>query len=72
MEASSARLDYDRRGLDETVRSSVHYYNDDAEIDRWSTPSEELEHRERDDRPPSVVSHAKTFTDARGRVDRHY
>jgi len=34
MEASSARLDYDHRGLDETVRSSVHYYNDDGEIDR--------------------------------------
>ena len=36
-----------------------------------STPSEELEHRERDDRPPSVVSHARDVHDARGRVDRH-
>src|SRR3954452_15744153 len=34
MDASSAWLDYGERGLDETVRSSVHYYNDDAEIDR--------------------------------------
>jgi len=35
MDASSAWLDYGERGLDETVRSSVHYYNDDAEIDRF-------------------------------------
>jgi selenocysteine lyase/cysteine desulfurase len=34
MEASSAWLDYGARGLDETVRASVHYYNDDDEIDR--------------------------------------
>ena len=34
MEASSAWLDYGARGLDETIRASVHYYNDDDEIDR--------------------------------------
>jgi cysteine desulfurase / selenocysteine lyase len=33
MEAASARLDFDPRGLDEAVRSSVHYYNSDEEID---------------------------------------
>jgi cysteine desulfurase/selenocysteine lyase len=33
MEASSARLDFDERGLEEAVRSSVHYYNTDEEID---------------------------------------
>ena len=33
MEAASARLDFDERGLDEVVRSSVHYYNSDEEID---------------------------------------
>jgi selenocysteine lyase/cysteine desulfurase len=34
MEAESARLDYDARGITEAVRASVHYYNDDEEIDR--------------------------------------
>jgi cysteine desulfurase/selenocysteine lyase len=34
MEASSAWLDYGERGLEETVRASVHYYNSDDEIDR--------------------------------------
>jgi cysteine desulfurase/selenocysteine lyase len=34
MEASSAYLDYGPRGLAETVRSSVHYYNDDSDLDR--------------------------------------
>jgi cysteine desulfurase/selenocysteine lyase len=33
MDAASARLDFDPRGLDEAVRSSVHYYNSDDEID---------------------------------------
>ena len=33
MDAASARLDFDPRGLDEAVRSSVHYYNSDEEID---------------------------------------
>jgi len=33
MEAASARLDFGERGLDEVVRSSVHYYNSDEEID---------------------------------------
>jgi selenocysteine lyase/cysteine desulfurase len=32
MEAASARLDFGERGLDEAVRSSVHYYNSDEEI----------------------------------------
>jgi len=34
MDAESARLDYGVRGIEESVRSSVHYYNDDAEIAR--------------------------------------
>jgi selenocysteine lyase/cysteine desulfurase len=34
MEASSAQLDYGARGIDEAVRSSVHYYNDDSDLDR--------------------------------------
>jgi cysteine desulfurase / selenocysteine lyase len=33
MDASSAQLDYGVRGVTETVRSSVHYYNTDEEID---------------------------------------
>ena len=34
MDAGSARLDYDARGLTEALRSSVHYYNDESELDR--------------------------------------
>ena len=34
MEASSAQLDYGPRGIAEAVRSSVHYYNDDNDLDR--------------------------------------
>jgi len=34
MDASSAQLDYGPRGIDESVRSSVHYYNDDDELTR--------------------------------------
>jgi selenocysteine lyase/cysteine desulfurase len=33
MDAASARLDFGERGLDEVVRSSVHYYNSSDEID---------------------------------------
>ncbi|HEX2042506.1 MAG TPA: aminotransferase class V-fold PLP-dependent enzyme [Acidimicrobiales bacterium] len=33
-EAGSARLDFDRRHLAAVVRASVHYYNDDADLDR--------------------------------------
>jgi selenocysteine lyase/cysteine desulfurase len=32
--ADSARLDFDARGLSDAVRSSVHYYNDDSELER--------------------------------------
>ena len=34
MEASSAWLDYGPRGIGEAVRSSVHCYNDDTDLDR--------------------------------------
>lgn len=34
MDAESARLDWDPRGLTEAVRASVHYYNDENELDR--------------------------------------
>jgi selenocysteine lyase/cysteine desulfurase len=30
---TSARLDFPERGLDQVVRSSVHYYNDEADVD---------------------------------------
>jgi selenocysteine lyase/cysteine desulfurase len=35
MEATSAQLDYAPRGIAEAVRSSVHYYNSDEEVDRF-------------------------------------
>ena len=31
--SNSARLDFPARGLDQVVRSSVHYFNDDADVD---------------------------------------
>lgn len=34
MEAGSAQLDFGARGIDLAVRSSVHYYNDDTDLDR--------------------------------------
>jgi selenocysteine lyase/cysteine desulfurase len=34
MDASSARLDFGVRGIDEAVRASVHYFNTDDELDR--------------------------------------
>jgi selenocysteine lyase/cysteine desulfurase len=34
MDASSAQLDYGPRGISEAVRASVHYYNDDNDLDR--------------------------------------
>jgi selenocysteine lyase/cysteine desulfurase len=34
MDAASAQLDYGPRGITESVRSAVHYYNDDNDLDR--------------------------------------
>jgi len=34
MDAASAQLDYGARGIAEAVRASVHYYNDDNDLDR--------------------------------------
>jgi cysteine desulfurase / selenocysteine lyase len=34
MEAASAQLDYGARGIRQSVRSSVHYYNDDSDLER--------------------------------------
>jgi cysteine desulfurase/selenocysteine lyase len=33
MDAASARLDLDARGITEMVRASVHYFNTDDELD---------------------------------------
>jgi cysteine desulfurase/selenocysteine lyase len=42
MDASSAQLDYGPRGIDVAVRSSVHYYNDDNDLDRLVEGVKEL------------------------------
>ena len=34
LEASSARLDLDARAVTEGIRASVHYYNDDSDLER--------------------------------------
>jgi cysteine desulfurase / selenocysteine lyase len=34
MERESAQLDFGARGIEHAVRSSVHYYNDDSDLDR--------------------------------------
>jgi selenocysteine lyase/cysteine desulfurase len=42
MDAYSAQLDYGARGIEESVRSSVHYYNDDSDLDRLVEGVKEL------------------------------
>jgi selenocysteine lyase/cysteine desulfurase len=34
MERASAQLDFGPRGIESAVRASVHYYNDDGDLDR--------------------------------------
>lgn len=35
---SSTRLDMESRGLESVVRASVHYYNDETEVERFCAP----------------------------------
>jgi cysteine desulfurase / selenocysteine lyase len=42
MDALSAQLDYGHRGIEVSVRSSVHYYNDDNDLDRLVEGVKEL------------------------------
>jgi selenocysteine lyase/cysteine desulfurase len=42
MEAESAQLDFGARGIASAVRSSVHYYNDDGDLDRLVEGVKEL------------------------------
>lgn len=39
---SSTRIDMERRGLQSCIRSSVHYYNTEAEIDRLIAAAQTL------------------------------
>jgi selenocysteine lyase/cysteine desulfurase len=34
MERESAQLDFGARGIESAVRASVHYYNDDSDLER--------------------------------------
>jgi selenocysteine lyase/cysteine desulfurase len=40
--AESTRLDMDQRGLRDVVRASVHYYNSESEIERFSEALNEI------------------------------
>jgi len=45
VEAATAHLDFDRRGIDAVVRASVHYYNDEDDLERCWRAVAELAHR---------------------------